>query len=103
MNMKIVSKKENNLFKREEIEAEVDVAGATPSRKDITTEAAKVLGTEEGLLIIDRISNSPKKVSVKIQRYSKKEDIPKHKTEKIQKRLFGVSKQPAGAPAEKPA
>ena len=102
MELKILSKKENPLFKREEIGAQVlGESGPTPKRKDLIVEAAKALGTSEDLVFIDRVdSKSTTQPHIRIFQYKKKEDIQKRVLEKSQQRIFGVTKKvPGEAPA----
>ncbi len=103
MEFKLLEKKENPLLKREEAVAQITGdTPSTPSRKEILAEASKTLGFPEDLIIVDKISTerSRKDVTAKLLVYKNKEDIPKYKTEKMQKRIFGA-KAAAPAPAEK--
>ena len=104
MEIKILNKKGNPLFKREEIEARLlGVSGPTPKRKDLIVETAKALGASEDHVIIDKIdSASTKEPLLKIFLYNKKEDIPKHVLDKAQKRIFGLAKKSPES-ATKPA
>ena len=96
MEIKILDRKENILLKREEIEAGIEQAGATPSRKVVTAEAAKKLGVDESLLIVDKISTERGKSGsfAKFLVYKKMEEIPKYKITKSEKRL-GIDKNKA--------
>src|SRR3989338_10868837 len=105
MEIKIRNKKENVLLKREEIVADIENKGATPDRKTVTSELAKALATTEDLVIVDKIFTERGKSdsSVNALIYKKKEDIPKYKIAKMEKRI-GTKKAPTeGAQAaEKP-
>ena len=102
MKLEITGKKENILLKRDEVSAELQNEGPTPSRKIITSEAAKKLGIEENLVIVDKISTERGKRSsrAKLLVYKKKEDIPKDKLLKMEKRIGETKKEGAdSAPA----
>jgi len=101
MELKILTKKENPLLKREEIEIIVEESGATPNRKAILAETAKLLGSSEDLIIVDKISNSRGKTqsSVKLFLYKKTEDIPQYKLDKMTKRITGAKKAEGAAPS----
>ncbi len=106
MEFKIVDKKENPLLKREE--ADVKILGdkpSTPSRKEILIEASKTLGLPEDLIIVDKISTwrGKKEATAKLLIYSKKEEIPKYKIKKMEKRMGSKQPEPPpAAPAAKP-
>ena len=56
MEVKIVSKKENLLLKRKEIQFEVEhTQGKTPARLDIKRSIASALGTSEKLVFIKKM------------------------------------------------
>ena len=106
MGLKILTKKENPLLKREEIDVELDVSGATPSRKDVLAEASKNFGLPEDQIIVDKITTigGRKQGSARLLLYKKKEDIPKYKILKMEKRISGVKKgEAAPAKQQKPA
>ena len=96
MEIKIRNKKENVLLKREEIVADIENKGATPDRKNVTSELAKALGTTEDLVIVDKIFTERGKSSSSVNAlvYKKKEEIPNHKIAKAEKRI-GTKKAPA--------
>ncbi len=95
MEMNILSKKENILLRREEVTAEIKNSGATPDRKAVTAETAKSLGVDESLVIVDKISTERGRSfsTAKILVYKKKEEIPKGKIAKMEKRIGGAKKE----------
>ena len=104
MDFKILDKKDNPLLKREEATAEITGNNpSTPSRKEIMAEASKSLGVPEDLIIVDRISTErgKKEVEARIFVYKKREDIPKSKIEKMERRISGMVKKTEPSPAPK--
>ncbi len=103
MTMKISEQKKNPLMKREEIWVSFEHPGkATPPRKEILAEMAKTLKADQELIIIDKIFSEKgrSKSKAKVLVYKKKEDVPKDKIEKMQRRM-GKKKSPQEQ--EKPA
>jgi len=103
MKIEIKEQKKNPLLKREEVSVSLEHPGkATPSRREILPELAKVLKSREELLIIDKIfSVHGKNVSeARVLAYKKKDEIPKEKLEKMKGRMMEKKK---AAPAEAPA
>ena len=105
MEFKILNQKENRLLKREEVQAELKNQGATVSRKAVLSEAAKALGISEKLIIVDKISTKrgSQDAWTDLLVYKEEGDIPKSKSEKMQKRIFGAVKKAEVPPAQKPA
>ena len=104
MSLKVLDKKKNPLFKREEIKATFEHVGKpTPTRDDILPLLEKSLGSKKDMILIDKIFSVKGKgeSALKVFVYSKKEDIPKEKLELIQKRSEKKkAKKPEGsAPA----
>lgn len=106
MKIEIKEQKKNPLLKRQELSVSVENPGkATPSRKEMLPELAKALKSREDLLIIDKIfSVSGRNISeARVLAYSKKEDIPKNKLEKMKGRMAPKKKAEAPAEAHAPA
>lgn len=104
MEFNILDKKENILLKREEaVAAVLGDKPSTPSRKEILVEASKALGAPEDLIIVDKISTwrGKKEATARLFIYKKKEDIPKIKIKKMEKRM-GTKPADAAAPAPPP-
>lgn len=106
MKLEVEIRKKNPLMNREEVWVRFDHEGkATPPRKDILKDIAKQLKAKDDCIIIDKIfSTSGKAVSrAKVFVYKKKDDIPKAKLEKMQRRMEKKEKkaaEAAPAPAE---
>jgi ribosomal protein S24E len=114
MKLEVKEERKNPLAKRSEVRILIDHAGsATPSRQDILGEAAKKLKKDRKLIIVDSIFSARARASsdVKILVYSNEKDIPKHKLEKMKRRMAKKEKPaepaqeptPEGKPAESPA
>ena len=59
MEVEIIKKSDNPLFKRTEVEFRVDHSNApTPKRLDVRTKLASLLGFLEELLVIDKLTSS---------------------------------------------
>lgn len=92
---------ENKLMKRSESVLTLDHSGKpTPSRPDVLKEVVKVLKAKEDAIIIDRITTKPGRglSEIKVFVYQKKEDIPKHKLEKMERRTKKKEKPEEGKP-----
>ncbi len=103
MKIEIKEQKKNPLLKREEVSVSIEHPGkATPSRREILPELAKVLKSNEDLIIIDKIfSVHGMNVSeARLLVYKKKDEIPKEKLEKMKNRMAEKKKAEAPAPAE---
>lgn len=99
MKIEVKEQKKNPLLKREEVLVSLEHAGkATPSRKEMLPELAKVLKSKEELIIVDKIFSAPGKSAsqARILLYSKKDEIPAGKLEKMKKRM---APKKAAAPA----
>jgi len=104
MNMTIRSEKENPLLKRKEVIAEVSHPGKpTPVRSELIASLAATLKTKNDLIIVDKIltKGGIASCTAKVLVYSKKEDIPKEKLEKQERRMN--KKKPGEEKEEKPA
>jgi len=104
MSMKISDQKKNPLMKREEVWVSFEHTGkATPTRKDMLTEISKALKSKEELVIIDKIftDKGVAESKAKVFVYKKKEDIPKDKLDKMQRRM-NKKKKGAAATEEAP-
>jgi ribosomal protein S24E len=89
MTVKIVEEKKNPLLKREETSCIFEHTGkATPSREEMLPLFERALKTKKNLIIIDKIFSVKGKGESKVHvfTYKKKEDIPKEKLEKMQRR-----------------
>lgn len=108
--MEVFSQKKNSLMRREEAWIRLDHAGKpTPPRKDIIADIAKHFKAKEDSVIVDKIFSEFGKPSsrVKVLVYSKAEEIPKAKLEKMKIRM-GLMEKPkkggqTGPPAPTPA
>ena len=103
MKLEIETRKKNLLMNREEAWVRFDHEGkATPPRKEILKDIARQMKVKDDCIIIDKIfSTTGKAVSrVKVFVYKKKDDIPKAKLEKMQRRMERKEK-PAKAEAPK--
>ncbi|MEM0231417.1 MAG: 30S ribosomal protein S24e [Candidatus Woesearchaeota archaeon] len=91
MEIKITSKKENELLERSEIIAEVNFTGTTPSRKQLTEELAKKLSAKPELISISKIKQlfGTKHLEMHAQLYKSQEAMQKLQPEYIKKRLEG--------------
>ena len=59
MKVELVKKSDNPVFKRTEVEFEVDHSGApTPKRLDVRAQLASLLGSSEELLVIDKLAST---------------------------------------------
>lgn len=105
MKLEVLEQKKNPLMKRQELWVSVEHAGkATPPRKELLPQISKQLKSKEELIIIDKIFSTGGKAALKakVLAYSKKEDVPKEKREKMERRMKPKEKKPAPEP-EKPA
>ncbi len=57
MKVKVLKKEESKFFPRVEAVFEIEYAGKTPSRQEISSEIAKTLGQDEKLVIIKKIKS----------------------------------------------
>jgi len=90
MKTEIDTQKENPLMKRKEFWLKLEHEGKpTPGRKEILPEVAKIVKSKEDLIIIDKIfSFGGRSISkVKVFVYTKTEEMPKDKVEKMQNRV----------------
>ena len=98
MKVQIISQKKNPLTKSERVLLRVEHSKeATPNREKIWEEVSKTLKKNKELIIIDKITTLKGFASseVKALVYSKKEDIPKYKAEKMKKRIEKLKKTEA--------
>lgn len=109
MSVKIVERKKNPLFRREEVEALLEHIGKpTPPRQNILPSLEKSLNVKADLIIINKIFSVKGKgeSKLKVFVYSKKDDIPKEKLELIEKRKekkkAKAETQAEGPPAPSP-
>ena len=101
--VKIESHKKNPLLKREEAWIVVEHQGKpTPTRAQLIDEAAKAMKSDKDLVIVDKIfSNAGKAESrARVFAYSKKEDMPKEKIERMKRRMGLAKAKEPSAPAE---
>ena len=103
MTSQVIEERENPLMHRKEYRLSIKHTDrATPARKDIMAFLAGELKAKEETIIIDKMfSEKGMAVTrVKVEVYSKKEDIPKQKLEIAQQKLTGAKKAKAGAKKE---
>ena len=104
MKSEVQEHRKNPLLKREEAWVLVEHPGkATPKREEIVKDAAKALKAKEDLVIVDKIFSFTGRMAsrARVFVYSKKEDIPKEKLEKIARRTKRKEAKPEEA-AEAP-
>lgn len=103
MTLKIIKEKKNPLLKREEVRCIFEHPNrATPSREEMLPVLEKALKTKRDLVIIDKIFSIKGKGESKLHVfvYKNKEDIPKEKIEKMQRRMKRKAKAEKEQPAE---
>ena len=106
MKFEVVNQRKNPLMNRDEYMISLDHGGkATPSRHDILKEVAKDIKVKEDLVIIDKIitRTGASASDIVVSVYRKRDDIPKGKLEKMERRM--KKKKPEGgeaAPAAEP-
>ena len=106
--LKTISEKKNTLIKRAEYMIQVShAAQPTPVRADLMKEIAKFLKVNEDGILVEKIfsERGMAQSNAKVFVYKDKKSIPKHKLDKIEKRM-GIKKdaeQKPATPAEKPA
>jgi ribosomal protein S24E len=92
MKSQVLEERDNPMMRRKEYWLLVEhPEQATPSRKDILGSLVRELKAKEDLLIVDKMFSEKGMAAtrVKVEVYSKKEDIPRHKIEKSARRLAG--------------
>lgn len=89
MSLKILSKKRNELFKREEVTAEMQVKTATPSRKETLDELTKATGLTSEVIAIDEIKQKfgSKTATITAKIYDSSEDLKQFEPEYKLKRV----------------
>lgn len=111
MKFEIRDKKKNTLMKREEVLVSISHMGkATPNRKDVMDEVARLLKTKSENLIVTRITTPGGSTlsEARVYSYSRKEDIPEWRVKRFEARISKIKggKQEAEkapeAPAEEP-
>ena len=87
MKVEISNKRENPLFNRLEVECVVEGDGATPSRSDLRSLLAKELGSQEDLVVIDRIRqpSGERRVYVSARVYQDAESVKVEAPYKIER------------------
>ena len=97
MDTSIIEKKENELFSREEVTAEVKFTGVTPSRKELTNELAHKLGSKAELISIqkERQLFGEKSLKVTANVYKNEADLAKIEAVHIKNRNSGKKKEAA--------
>ncbi len=105
MSFKILGESENKLLKRKELKLSVEHSKkATPSRKELITELAKYLKTEENLVVPLKIESvgGTEHSMLSVYVYNKKEEIPKSLTSLMEQRISGKRPTPAAASPSTP-
>jgi len=102
METNVLSKKENPLFARTEITAEVKFQGKTPSRKEIMGGIADKIGTKPELIAIRKIEQifGSKELKITAHIYKTKEEMEKTEPKYIFSRNAGKKGKEAEAKAE---
>lgn len=101
MKMEEKGKKKNAPMKRDEVIFSVSHEGkATPSRQELLKQAASKLNVKDELVIVDRIFSSKgrSESEVSLLVYKKKDDIPRGKLEKMNRRMGKGKKKQAEEP-----
>lgn len=96
MEIQILSQTKNPITKVEKVIIKCEHSGKpTPNREEIWETVAKTLKKEKELIIIDKIITLKGYTAseVRVFVYPKKEDIPKYKLEKMEKRLARLKKE----------
>ena len=104
MDIEVTKTKENPLLERQEVEVLIKHSSkATPKRADLLVELAKILKTEQDVLILETIKTQKGRAHTvgRILVYEKKESVPKAKLEKMQNRITKKKKGEASAPVPK--
>ncbi|MBN1169467.1 30S ribosomal protein S24e [Candidatus Micrarchaeota archaeon] len=105
MNINIISKTDNKLLDRKEIQAEITFAGPTPPRADLRQALCEKIGANPDLVVLREINTTYGKQAVKIlaHSYGKKESLMETEPEYIQKRFkMGEEPKKEEKAAEKP-
>ena len=100
MNTNILQEKENSLFKRKEILAEVDSPDKTPSNQELKKELTSKLNTKESLIVIKQINQIFGKRTSKVLVYVYKDEKSLKEIEPVGKKKEEKPKEGAPVPAE---
>jgi ribosomal protein S24E len=107
MKLEIRERKKNPLMKREGVVIAIGHEGkATPDRKSLLNEVAKLLKARPEGIIIDRIITPGGRASseARVLAYSRKDDVPAWRLKKMEQRLTKAQKKAEKKAAEgKPA
>ena len=97
MSLKILSKKKNELFSREEITGQMEVKGSTPSRKEALDALCSATGASKDNVVIDEIIQKygAKTVQVRARIYDSAEHLKKYELDYKTKRINEPSAKPA--------
>jgi ribosomal protein S24E len=101
MKLELKERKRNALMKREEAMISIEHGGkATPDRRQVLADAAKLLNARPETTIIERITTPGGRASsdARVLAYSRKEDIPAWRLQKMEQRM--TKKKPEEKPAE---
>jgi ribosomal protein S24E len=102
--LEIRERKRNALMKREEATVSIEHGGkATPNRRQVLAEVAKLLGARPEGIIIDRIITPGGRTTseARVLAYSRKEDVPAWRLKRMEQRL-AKTKKAEERPPEKP-
>ena len=88
MNIEIITKTENKLLERKEIEADVSFTGPTPKKADIKQKLGAKLAASADLMVIRRITSRFGRNSVRVVAhiYADEESLAKTEPDYIKKR-----------------
>lgn len=105
MEVEIISKKDNTLFGRQEIEFAVTQATSTPSRKDLREKVAAQVNADAKTMVIDVLDTSFGTADLKgIARvYKNEKDMKRIELAYVVKRNFPQQKEVQGQAAPAPA
>lgn len=95
MDITIVSEKDNPLLRRKEVQVQVVHGGATPTVKALLPEMCKILKSPEDTVILDKILTRKGHAvcDARVLVYTTKENVPRDKLERQQRKLTGVKKE----------
>lgn len=103
MEVEIISKKENQLFNRQEIEFMAKGAGSTPSRKELRQKIAALVNADEKTMVVDVLDTSYGSADIKgvARIYKDRKDLDGLELSYVIARNFPEEKKAAAQAAAK--
>lgn len=97
MSLKVLSKKRNDLFSREELTCQMQVENATPSRKNALDALCNATGAGKEKVVIDEIVQKfgAKTVEVRARVYDSPDALKKFELDYKTKRVKDAAAKPA--------